>query len=454
MKLVKLSLVALMAMSSVAYAADTLEEAFKNGKVTGDLRFVYTSGNESSAVDQTAPVNNVNVGSVAVELKYVTDKFQGFNLGFGFQSARDLDWHKNDSTGPTNYKSEDDERNSVSTTLLSEAYIQYNFLKSNIMIGRQKIKTPLIMTSSAFALEDSFDAAVLTFNEIPDTMVKLMYIQDWQMRYGDDARKTAAGATTPTQADEHYEKGIYSVFFKNTSIKGLTVDGQYLRTNEDVMFFDAPVFVAPGGYDEYYIQAEYKLPISHPLSFAMTYAGANYDKGVKSVPSAAANVATVGGDDARLYGFKVATEFTGVKVNVAYTTMDDEANFPGTLGHVPDAVAYTDMLTNNAIFAGVDAYSIEAMYGFGIPGFSAALKYAHYDQSDKGIINSGNMNLDGADEINLDLKYAFSGALKGFHTRLWAGYGTYDHPTSGGVANNNNGDDDFLYGRFYLNYKF
>jgi len=452
MKLVKLSLVTLMTLGSVAYAADTLEEAFKNGKVSGDLRFVYTAGSQSDAATQTAPVNNVNVGSIAVELKYVTDKFQGFNLGVAFQSAHDLGFHQNDYTGVagTQPASEDDERNSVSTTLLSEAYIQYNFLKSNIAIGRQKIKTPLIMTSSAFALEDSFDAAVLTLNEIPDTMIKLMYIQDWQMRYGDDARKTATGATTATQADEHYKDGVYSIFFKNKSIKGLTVDGQYLKTNENVMFYDAPVFVAPGGYDEYYIQAEYKLPINYPLSLAMTYAGADYDTGVKAVPSAATAVPTVGGDSARLYGFKVATEVSGVKLNAAYTTMDDEANFPGTLGHVPDTIAYTDMLTNNAIFAGVDAYSIEAIYGFGIPGFSSALKYAHYDQSAQGIINSGNMNLDGADEINIDLKYAFSGALKGFHTRLWAGYGTYDNPTGSTSTN----DDDFLYGRFYLHYKF
>lgn len=452
MKLVKLSLAAVLVagITSSMFAADTLEQAFKNGKVTGDLRFVYTGGSHSSADVQTAPVNNVNVGSIAAELRYVTDSLQGFKLGFGFQSAHDLGFHKNDYAGGANYQpsSEDDERNSVSTTLLSEAYIQYNFLKSNIAIGRQKIKTPLIMTSSAFALEDSFDAAILTLNEIPDTMVKLMYIQDWQMRYGSEARNTA------TQQDMHLEKGVYSVFFKNTSIKGLTLDGQYMTTNEDKRFYDAPVFVGTGGYDQYYIQAEYKLPISHPLSFAVTYAGADYDTRVFATPLAGSES---GGDEARLYGFKVATEVSGVKLNVAYTTMDDEANFPGTLGHVPDTIAYTDMLTNNAIFAGVDAYSIEAIYGFGIPGFEAGLKYAHYDQSEKGIMNSGSsaanrMNLDGADEINIDLKYAFTGALKGFHTRLWAGYGTYDNPTKN--AANTSNDDDFIYGRFYLHYKF
>lgn len=438
MKLVKLSLAALITLGSMAQAADTLADAFKNGKTTGELRFVYTAGSESDATTQTNPVNNVNVGSVAAELKYVTDSLYGFKLGMAFQSAHDLGFHKHDNTssGAAQIASEDDERNSVSTTLLSEAYIQYTYSKSNIMIGRQKIKTPLIMTSSAFALEDSFDAAVLTVNEIPDTMIKLMYIQDWQMRYGSDARNT------PTQKDDHLKDGIYSLFFVNKSIKDLKVDGQYLKTNESDMIFDAPVFMGQGGYDQYYLQAEYKLPIAFPLSLAMTYAGADYDSGVKAAPASGAG--TIGGDNARLYGFKAATEVSGVKLNVAYTTMDEEANFPGTLGHVPDTIAYTDMLTNNAIFAGVDAYSVEAMYGFGVPGLSTGLKYAHYDQSDKGITNAG-MNLDGADEINIDLKYAFSGALKGFSTRLWAGYGTYDHVS---------GDDDFLYGRFYLKYNF
>lgn len=448
MKWAQLSFVAITVLSTTAFASsDTLADAFKNGKISGDLRFEYTGGTKSDAVAQTAPVNNANVGSIGIELRYITDDFQGFKLGLGMQSAHDLDLQKRNSTGSTDYKSEDDERNSVSTTLLSEAYIQYTFLKSDIKLGRQKIKTPLIMTSTAFMLEDSFDAAVLTLNEIPDTMVKLMYIQKWQMRYGDDARKNTAGITTATQADEHYDKGVYSLFFKNNSIKGLTLDGQYLTTDEDKMFYDAPVFIGAGGYDQYYLQAEYTLPIDMPLSLALLYAGADYEDHVKAAPTLTSP--SLGGDHAEVYGFKVATKITGVKVNLAYTTTDDEANFPATLGHVPDALLYTAMLTNNAIFAGIDAYSIEAVYGFGISGFEGGLKFAHYDQSTQGIKNAG-MNLDGADEINIDLKYSFSGALKGFHTRLWLGYGTYDNPTGGTSTK----DDDFLYGRFYVSYKF
>lgn len=416
MKLVKMSLAALIALGSAAYASDTLADTFKNGKLNGAFRFVYTKGSDTDATVQARPVDNANVGSVAAEFRYVTDSFYGFKLGAGFQSAHDLEFHDVDGG------LEDDARNSVSETLLSEFYLQYSFSKSDIKIGRQKIKLPLIMTSSAFALEDSFDAAIFSINELPNTALKFIYIKEWQMRYGSEA------SLSPTQQDEHYEKGLYSFYFQNKSIKDLTLDGQFLSTDEEDTNGDAPILVA-GGYNQYYLQAQYKLPTSFPLSLAMTYAGADFD--------------SAGVNDATLYGVKLSSQISDIKLNLAYTTMSVDGNFPGTLGHVPDTIAYTDMLTNNAIFAGIDAYSLEAIYGFGVPKLSTGIKFAHYTQSDEGVTYSG-MDLDDANEINIDVKYAFSGALQGLSTRLWAGYGTYDV----------SGEDAFTYGRFYISYKF
>jgi hypothetical protein len=418
MKPIKLSLVFLIVLGSTVFASESLSDAFKNGKVSGEFRFVYTKGSDTDVLE-TKPVDNANVGSIATTINYVTDDFYGWKLGLGFEAAHDLNFHNDNSA-------EDDARNSVSTTLLQNFYLQYSFLKSNIKIGRQTIKTPLIMTSRAFALEDSFDAAVLTLNEIPSTMLQFIYIQEWNMRYKGDA------STSPTQQDEHFSDGMYSLYFKNTSIKNLIFDGQYLTTDEDKKLWDAPVFVNAGGYDEYYMQATYKFKTA-PLSLGIKYAGAKYD-----------NPTILGKDTATLYGIKAATAIKKVKLNFAYTTVDEEANFPGTFGHIPDTVAYTDMLTNNAIFAGVDAFFLEARYDFGIPHLGTKLKFAHYTQSDEGIINSG-MNLDNANEVNVDIKYAFSGLFKGLSTRLRTGYGTYDQdvPT-----------DDFTYARFYLKYNF
>ena len=418
MKLIKLSLVAIMTIGTMAYAGDSIGESFKNGKFNGEFRFVYTGGSDSDAAG-TFPAGNANVGSIAVEMNYVTDDYNGFKLGLGFQAGHDLEFHDEDGS------SEDDARNSVSASHLHNIFLQYSFLKSNLKVGRQTIKLPMLMNSGAFALEDSFDAAVLTINEIPSTTLKLIYIQEWNKRYGSDA------SASPVQQDVHYSDGLYSLYVKNKSIENLTIDAQYITTNEKDTNGDAPILVK-GGYDQFFVRSNYKLPISFPLSLGLTYGGVSYDAPTQ--------------DDTSFYGLKLGTAFSGVKLDFAYTSMNDDNNFPGTLGHVPDTIFYTSMLTNQSLFAGVDAYSLQAIYNFGVKKLSTRFKIAHFTQSDEGMSNSPVYGkLDGADEFNVDIRYAFSGALKGVGTRLWAGYGQYDEDVA---------ENDFTYARFYLKYNF
>lgn len=418
MKAMKLSLAAIMATGTMVYAADSLEDAFKNGKFSGAFKFVYASGTDSdaAALKPNDPANNSNVGSVAVEMKYLTDDFYGFKLGLGFQSGHDLKIHKEGTT-------EDDSRNSVSASHLHNLYVQYSFSKSNIMVGRQGIKLPLLMSSAAWPLEDYFTGAVLTVNEIPDTMLKLGYIKEWNKRYGSDSNGGIV------QEDLHFKKPLYTVFVKNTSLKGVTFEGQYLTTNEKTNNGDAPVMTA-GGFDQYYARADYKLPIEAPLTVGVLWGGADFD--------------APGKKDASFYGFRAMTTLADVALKAAYTSVDKDADFPSTLGHVPDAVLDTSMLVNNAIFAGVDAISLEASHNFGIKALRSALKVGHFKQSTEGKANSGT-KLGKATEVNVDVNYAFDGLLKGFSTRVWAGYAKYD---------DNVDKDDFTYAKWYVTYRF
>ncbi|MBN2964360.1 OprD family outer membrane porin [Sulfurospirillum sp. T05] len=419
MKAIHLSLAALVAMGTMAHAGESLEDAFKNGKVSGAFKFVYANGTDSdaAALNPQDPANNSNVGSVAVELKYLTDDFYGFKLGLGFQSGHDLKIHKKNTT-------EDDSRNSVSASHLHNLYLQYSFLNSNVIVGRQGIKLPLLMSSSAWPLEDYFTGAVLTVNEIPDTVLKLVYIKEWNKRYGSDSNGGIV------QEDVHYEKPLYSVFVKNTSIKDVTFEGQYLTTNEKSFNGDAPALVAVGGFDQYYARADYKLPTEHPVTLGVLWGGAEFD--------------AAGKKDASFYGARAMTNIGEVGLKAAYTSVDDDADFPSTLGHVPDAVLDTSMLVNNAIFAGIDAVSLQASYNFGIPALRSAVKIGHFKQSDEGKANSGT-KLGKATEVNVDVNYAFAGLLKGFSTRVWAGHAKYD---------DNVDKDDFTYAKWYVTYRF
>lgn len=412
------SLLGVMLTGTHVIAGDVLIDAFKNGKLKGRIETIYVSGTETD-VAAAATSSNKNVASGAIALNYLSDDYKGFKLGLGFQSAKDFGIHDEDGS------SEDDSRNSVTATLMDELYLQYSNMESHIKVGRQIIKTPLLMNSSAFALTDSFDAVSLSTKYIPDTDIQLYYIQEWNKRYGSDSNGSFV------QEDVHFDDGFYSAYIKNTSIEGLTVDGQFQMTNDDTNG-DVPVLVR-GGYNQYFIRSDYQLPTEFPLSLGLLYAGATFDDDTE--------------DDTNIYGVKVGTKLGPAKISLAYTTVDDSNEFPGALGHVPDALLYTNMLINNAIHAGVDAICLGADFDFGIKELERArLKFTHFDQSDEGMANSAT-DIGVADEVTLELKYKFSsGLLEKLALRMWAGYAKYDQDDAQ--------DDDVLYGRFYLTYQF
>ncbi len=372
---------------------------------------------------------NKNVASGSIGLKYVTEDFKGFKFGVGFQSAQDFGIHGDDGS------SQDDPRNSVTATSVDEIYLQYLIDGPNdpdanrgtsIKAGRQIIQTPLLINSGAFALRDAFDAVSITSKLIPDTVIQLYYIDQWVKRYGSDSDGSFV------QEDVRFDNGFYSAYLRNTSIPGLTLDGQYQISDNDTNG-DVPVLVLDG-YQEYFARSNYNIPLDFPLSFGLLYAGASFDNEAE--------------EDANVYGITLGTQFGPAKLALSYTSVDDDNEFPGALGHVPDALLYTNMVINNAIHAGVDAISLRSDFDFGLENLERArLVYGHFDQSDEGMENSVT-KLGTVDEFDIELKYKFnSGFLEKVKLRVWAGYAKYNDLE-------NIKEDDLFYGRFYVTYNF
>jgi len=115
MKLAKLSLAAItiLALSSSAYAADSLAAAFKEGKVSGELKAFYWDR------DRDAIASGESIFNTGLMLNYQTASFNGFGLNF---------------TGQTNHapfasasaKTEFSWDEYGSGAQLSEAYLSYN----------------------------------------------------------------------------------------------------------------------------------------------------------------------------------------------------------------------------------------------------------------------------------------------------------------------------------------
>ena len=169
MKLVKLSVVTMLiaGMASCSFAADTLADAFKNGKVSGELKVWYFDKDTEKLNSSTSPTSVLkdtaksgDILNTTVVLNYVTDAFYGFNLGTTIQAnaAPFVD-----EEGKEAYK--DDMYGSGA--VLSEAYLGYTLGKTNAKIGRQFISTPIVNGSGSRIVKESFEGATIVNTDLP-----------------------------------------------------------------------------------------------------------------------------------------------------------------------------------------------------------------------------------------------------------------------------------------------
>jgi len=356
MKLAKLSLaaIAVVGLSTSSFAADTLADAFKNGKVSGTLETQYTSESFTVNPDKTG-------FAVGGELKFVTDTFNGFGAGFTFETG-----HTMGTQNQTAAKS--DATVNIQETALSEAYLTYTFGKTTAKIGRQYISTPLVAVSGSRIMMDFFQAAVLVNTDLPNTTLVAGAVNEW---------------TSRSNVATHLDKPIYTVYAKNTSVKGLTLtaQGTFLQ---DVQ-------------NDYYVEAAYKFDAGMPITVGAQYVATDYDAG----------------NDGSLYGLMVGTSFGALSLNAYYNDSNDDAAVSGGWGHGNDP-SYNDMWLINGLSANTESYSIQAKYKV-TPELALMAWYGDFDLAG----NNDKTSLD------FDVMYKPSGALKG--TSINVKYSTVDY---------------------------
>lgn len=386
MKMSNLSLATLLVASSLS-ASESLVEAFKSGKVHGELRTQYVTTNDNDIS------RSENTGfAVGGQLGYVTGDYYGLKLGVTMQTNQTLNIQEDDET-------KRDNRVSYENTNLSEAYLQYSFNdKTSIKVGRQYVKSPLIFSSTYSHLSiDFFNAALLTTTAIPQTKIVLGGVSTYYQR--------DAGLDDNQQVD--FDEPIYTLYVKNKSIKGLTYEGQLLYSNGEGNMF-IPVPVADQSFFYHYNKLNYKLPTELPLFVEGSYYDLNYDK--KSI------------EDTNMYAIGAGVDVGYAKIRYDYTKTDDGGNILGTLGEIPTLSPGLMTFSASGSMAGLETNNVTVnlnLAKFGIKGFRRArIKYGLYETS---------INRTENDELMFDFMYNFSGALKGLMIRPRFATASYDY---------------------------
>lgn len=368
MKLTKLSLaVCLMAgVTSSVLAADTLAEAFKEGKVTGTLKAMYIGTEYAGAtVDSDA-------FAVGGELGYKTGSLNGFSAAFTVETSHTMG-------AQSSIAAENDGSVSIQKTLLSEAYLAYTFEKTSIQAGRMYLGLPLVSSSGSRLMKDYFQAITITNTSLPETTLVAAAANEWVNRNG---------------AQTHYADPLYTVYANNKSITGLSLIAQMTTKDNDG--------------EQYFLEAAYKVPSKFPLTLGAQYVADNQDNA----------------KDSAFYGLMVGTEVAGIGLAAYYGSTESDNKVRAGYGNGNDWT-YNSIHMLTGATAGTDSYRGKVSYDFskvGVTGLSAFVTYAQYDQD----VANGNHD---ASEFDFDATYAFSGSLKGLSAQIRYAIVNYDLST-------------------------
>jgi len=377
MKLAKLSLAAIVVagLATSSFAADTLADAFKKGDISGELRAWYFDRSRDAAGE------SADIFNTGVRLTYITDSFYGFSVGATMQS----------SFSPF---ADEDAKNVFSSDMwgsgaqLSEAYVTYKIGNTTAKIGRQFIKVPLIGSSTSRMIQQSFEAALLTNTDLPDTTVMAGVVTKFQARTDGDGN---VAQFEPLNNDHDY---AYTFLAENKSIAHVDLTFQYLTVDNDSKGTTASN--RKKGYKDYYFEAEYKNKWG---AFNYGIAGNYLYTDWESY------------DAAYMYGVKLSLGYGDLKTYVAYSSISDDDGNKGIKageggGAQPNFVKGKQVKVGT-FSSDTTGYSVDANYNFKKVGVVAGARYTQLDIASKA------SNLNDQKITDFYASYDCKGALKG-----------------------------------------
>ena len=150
--------------------ATTLDEAFKNGTTTGQLRLGYISNSPDVAGNATT-----TGGAIGGEIKFETAKWNRLQLAIAPYFVEKIDALTDD----TNVNGDFFDANNQGYAYLGEAYINYEFNNGSVRLGRQKLDTPFINTDDIRMFSNTFNAVWLNMALTKSMTLDVGQVSSW-----------------------------------------------------------------------------------------------------------------------------------------------------------------------------------------------------------------------------------------------------------------------------------
>lgn len=408
MKLVKMSLATAVLLGASAFAID-------NVKVNGDAKLYYTTDDkgtanlfESGALGEGGP--RVNSGGAAVDtalrLGVTGDLLKGVSFGVTGYAVSALGLEKNlvgntwtGAHGRTSGTAVDDR------AWIGEAWLATTVGKTTAKVGRMELDTPLIYSEKWSIVPNTFGAAVLINQDLPDTTLVAAWVGQGNGLNvagannlgGIDNNSSGVGIDGYMGAGASFgtfiNSGAYAAGAVNNSFKPLVAQAWYYNVSSIA--------------DAFWLQGDIDCSLVKGVKI-----GAQYSK---MDPKGQANLVGVTADSSA-YAFKLGYEgIDNLKVSAAYSSADDKgvlkiANVATNNLATAESKLYTETFWNRGWVgaAGADTWNVKGSYDVkDIAKFCVS-----YTDISVGTTNAVNRSLNGLD--NEDLKEVAVSATKSF----------------------------------------
>lgn len=408
-----LSIAAMAALATTSFAASDLAGAFKEGKTSGQIRAMYIQNDLSSTANDAGTPDN-SAFALGGKLGFETAPLYGISAGAVFYTSQDMGTKNSDSAKVEPYMFDQDKK---SYSLLGQAYVQGQFGKTTIKVGRQQIDTPLAGSDDIRVIPNLFEAALVINTDLPSTtliggyvarMAGLDSLSDKPSRTQfQSMSRSALGQNVDNATHTVGDKGVYVVAAINNSIKDLTLQAWEYRAVDVV--------------NAVYLQADYKLGLAKDTALNLAAQYYNVQNIGKTKDLLAMTAATGNGKaNYDVYGAKASLETSvGLTPYVAYNKVSEQKDGVnggtfvfGAWGGYPEFAIADEFWYNSGnganSFNGAQSYKIGADYSLEKLGLGARTIGAAYTKFD--LKNQYNSNND-ADTAVWDVIYTCNSAL-------------------------------------------
>ena len=387
MKLTKLSLVAALLIGSSAFAIE-------NTKVSGDAKLFYSTQNDS---DQDLFQQDASMGEASVNVGLTTDLTTGVSAGVKIQAITTLGLENNlvasTWTGGT-----------TDEVWFSDVWLAGTVGKTTGKVGRMTLDTPLVFTETWSVAYNTFEAAVLMNQDIPNTTLVGAYVGKH------NSAKVMGGGVNPAPLFESFYNGAYAIGAVNNSFEPLTAQAWYYDAVNVVKAYwlqaDLDMSGITGGIqytsqesqavgDETQTAFAAKLGYEMKDKFAVSAAFSQVDDG-NGMGNVGTNYAT--GSQSKLYTeawwyYGVISKPDTQAVNVTAT---------GSVSDIDLGVYYTTATTTDGVTAGTDSEFSEATFEVAT-SFGPVDAGVYYIFTEHDLDNSG----DAYDTVQVYLTYNY-----------------------------------------------